>query len=452
MLLKIEKILFYLFLILIPFQIRVFLVNAGNEWNSIFLYLGDLVFGLVLILWLVRINKKEIFGGLTSENRRLNLLLLIFLVIAFISIFFSPATKISAFRWLKLVEFAALFVYVLFNYGPKASSVLGPRTNIFKILVLGGVFQSILAIAQFIKQGSIGIKFVEAGVYNPNSPGVANFVLNGEKILRAYGSFPHPNVLAGFLLMAIFCFYGLFLQREFKGNSKGIKGKSRGLVIVSCFLVIVFGLFLTFSRTAIIIFLIISLIMFLWFGLRSPDKSRRRRMVGLFFIFLVSCLISTAILFPYLKARFFTISLEEQAIDLRFFYNKMALSMIKDKPLLGIGIGNFVNYSKNYETYLRAAERMLEMGNQGEIKGVPDWVFQPVHNIYLLTGSEMGIIGLMVFLGFIGIILLKGFKGSSCFFFLISCFLIIALADHYFWTLQQGGIMFWLALALARKE
>jgi len=445
MLLKIEKILFYLFLILIPFQIRYFFLWGGNEWNSVFVYLGDVVFGAALVLWIVRGGLKGIFGGLTSENRRLNLLLLIFVVIAFISIFVSSATKISAFRWLKLVEFVVLFVYI------RATLITNftRMTRILQILIFSGVFQSILAIAQFIKQGSIGIKFIEAGIYNPNSPGVANFVLNGEKILRAYGSFPHPNVLAGFMLLTIFCFYNLFLQRE-------IKGKSRGLVIVSCFLVIIFGLFLTFSRTAIMVFLIGSLVMFLIylfrirnlrrFNLPQEVKPLKIKIFKLFGLFLVSCILVIIILFPYLKARFFTISLEEQAIDLRFFYNKMALSMIKDKPLLGIGIGNFVNYSKNYETYLRAAVRMLGLST------VPDWVFQPVHNIYLLIGSEIGIIGLLAFLGFLGLILLRGLKGNSCFFFLLSCFLIIALADHYFWTLQQGGIMFWLALALVRKE
>jgi len=424
MLLKIEKILFYLFLILIPFQIRYFFLWGGNEWNSVFLYLGDVIFAAILLLAILRkgigFEKKDIF-------------LLLFMVIAAISLFATSSLGISAFRLVKLIEFVLLYIYICRNIG-----FIGIN-RVLSVIFYSGVFQSILAIAQFIKQGSIGIKFVEAGVYNPNSPGVANFVLNGEKILRSYGSFPHPNVLAGFLLMAIFCFYGLFLQREFKGNSKEIKGNL-------IFLVIVFGLFLTFSRTVIVVFLIGSLVMFL------TQILKRMKIIKLFGLFLVSCILVIIILFPYFKARFFTVSLDEQAIDLRFFYNKMALSMIKDKPLLGIGIGNFVNYSKNYETYLRAAGKMLEMGNQGEIKGVPDWVFQPVHNIYLLIGSEIGVFGLLAFLGFLGLILLRGLKGNSCFFFLLSCFLIIALADHYFWTLQQGGIMFWLAFALAKKE
>jgi O-antigen ligase len=421
MLLKIEKILFYLFLILIPFQIRYFFLWGGNEWNSVFLYLGDVIFAAILLLAILRkgigFEKKDIF-------------LLLFMVIAAISLFATSSLGISAFRLVKLIEFVLLYIYICRNIG-----FIGIN-RVLSVIFYSGVFQSILAIAQFIKQGSIGIKFVEAGVYNPNSPGVANFVLNGEKILRSYGSFPHPNVLAGFLLMAIFCFYGLFLQREFKGNSKEIKGNL-------IFLVIVFGLFLTFSRTVIVVFLIGSLVMFL------TQILKRMKIIKLFGLFLVSCILVIIILFPYFKARFFTVSLDEQAIDLRFFYNKMALSMIKDKPLLGIGIGNFVNYSKNYETYLRAAGKFV-----GESKGVPDWVFQPVHNIYLLIGSEIGIIGLLAFLGFIILNIWRSnlLKEVRPLALLFIGFLIIALADHYFWTLQQGGIMFWLALALVRKE
>jgi O-antigen ligase len=169
--------------------------------------------------------------------------------------------------------------------------------------------------------------------------------------------------------------------------------------------------------------------------------------------------LSTALLLPHLKARFLTISFEEQAIDLRFFYNKMALSIIKEKPFLGIGIGNFVWYSQNYQVFLRAANKMLSLVGQSD-KEIPKWLFQPVHNIYLLIAVEMGLLGLVAFLLFLGRILLGWLK--VCFLparhrlrhqvlvggFLVSCFLILGLTDHYFWTLQQGGLMFWLSLAL----
>ncbi|MFH1129114.1 MAG: O-antigen ligase family protein [Patescibacteria group bacterium] len=470
MLQKLEKTLFFIFLILIPFQIRMFLVNSPkslsaiglSEWNSIFVYLGDVVLAGVICLWILRGGLKEIVRGKTSDKRSY-LLLLIFLIIAFISIFISSATKISVFRWVKLVEFVILFVYIRTLFGPKVPEALGPRTNILKILVLGGVFQAILAIAQFIKQGSVGIKFIEAGIFDPNSPGVANFMLNGEKIMRSYGSFTHPNVLAGFLLLCIFCLYEIYIRRSNPPTSPKL-WRDRPLPFLFsavCFLLLIFGLFLTFSRATILIFLFGSLMMFLFefFKLRRLEHTEQRLkdgkdLIKLFVLVIVSCLLVIVVLSPYIKARFFTTSLQEQAIDLRFFYNKMALSTIKERPVLGIGIGNFVNYSHNYPVFLRAGLKLLRSSTpiaEGDLgpNQLPDWIFQPVHNIYLLIASEMGILGLLVFLIFIIFDIRRWnlrweVPPLTILFF---CFLIIALSDHYFWTLQSGGIIFWLALA-----
>jgi O-antigen ligase len=227
-------------------------------------------------------------------------------------------------------------------------------------------------------------------------------------------------------------------------------------------LLLAFGLFLTFSRTAIAVFGVMTMIMFLFefFKLRKLEYNEGRlqkskNLIKLFVLVIISCLLVIVVLFPYLKARFFATSLEEQAVDLRFFYNKIALSMIEEKPISGIGIGNFVNYSQNYQTFLRAAIKVA-----GEnVNQPPDWIFQPEHNIYLLIASEMGILGLLTFLAFIILNIWRSNPPTSPKLWrvrpltiLFFGFLIIGLADHYFWTLQAGGIMFWLALALAKTK
>lgn len=432
MLERIEKTLFYVFLFLIPFQIRIFLHNNGNEWNSAFLYLGDLIFIAVLFLAFLRkgikFDKKDIF-------------LLLFVAIAAISLFATSSLGISTYRLVKLIEFVLLYIYICKN----VALVVTSKT--LQIIFYSGVLQAVLAIAQFIKQGSIGIKFVEAGIFSPDSPGVANFILNGERIMRSYGSFSHPNVLAGFILLAIFCFYAIFLQ-------KGIKKNLNDLISIFCFLILVFGLFFTFSRTAIVVFVIMSLLMFLveFFKLRGLEHTEQRlndgkKLMKIFGLVVVSCLLVIIILFPYIKARFFAITMEEQAVDLRFFYNRIALSMIKENPILGVGIGNFVNFSQNYQTFLRAAAKVAGENINGQI---PDWIFQPEHNVYLLIASEIGILGLIMFLVFLVRILWD--RIGSRFLFLVFCFLAIALIDHYFWTLQSGGIMFWLALAFIKEK
>ena len=143
MLEKLEKTLFFIFLILIPFQIRIFLSNASNELNSIFIYLGDIVLFFIFLLFLNRIKRKKIHFS------KKNLFLLVFVLIAFISIFISSATKISIFRWIKLVEFIILYIYIASNLKSQCPIF---KTKILSILIYSGVIQSVLAIAQFIKQ------------------------------------------------------------------------------------------------------------------------------------------------------------------------------------------------------------------------------------------------------------------------------------------------------------
>lgn len=423
MLLKLEKLLFYVFLLLIPFQIRIFLIGR-SEWNSVFLYLADLL--LIGFLFFGLINKRISF-------KKTDILLLLFMGFAGISIFAGSDSRVGIYYFIKLLEFVFLYIYLRKN--------IHLYSGIYNILLVSGIFQAILAIAQFYKQSSLGIKFIEAGKYFPGAPGVATFLMGDDKIMRAYGSFPHPNILAGFLLLAIFCFYALWLKKRINP------------IFMMGFFVLVFGLFTTFSRESIFTFLFISFVFFLvrFFQLRILKNTEERLMAGkklvvLVLFFIVSCVISSVILLPYVKSRFFTISLKEEAIDLRFFYNKMAIQMIKEKPILGIGIGSFVNYSHNYPAFLRAASKMAGVDS----KEIPDWIFQPVHNIYLLIVSEIGIFGFLFFALFILIKIFKSAKTSPMLFLFVA-FLIIGLSDHYFWTLQSGGIMFWLALALTKK-
>jgi len=451
---KLERILFYAFIFLIPFQARMVLSWGYNEWNSIFLYLTDFLLIGFLFLWIKRlICEKSDFFKFTKWGKS-NFLLIVFLLIAVVSLFVASNTEIGIYRFIKLLEFALVFLYIRTNYVGGPTSHI--RSGLFRVLIASGVFQAILAIFQFLNQQSLGLRFVEAGFLNPNNPGVANFLFNGERIMRVYGSFPHPNVLAGFLLLCVFAIYAIWLKKE----------KISWLLIISYGLLI-FALFLTFSRVALTVFLVLSLIFFViqFFKLRPLPHSKKRmfeskKLIKLFGLFLISCILCIIILSPYLKARFFTISMEEQALDLRFFYNKMAVTMIKDKPLLGIGIGNFVWHSQNYQAFLRAADKIAESVSGSE-DGLPDWIYQPVHNIYLLIAAEIGLLGLVMFLLFIGSRLIgkirsirpiKTIAQMSPMAFVFIGFLIIGLTDHYFWTLQSGTLMFWLVLGLSKLD
>ena len=87
------------------------------------------------------------------------------------------------------------------------------------------------------------------------------------------------------------------------------------------------------------------------------------------------------------------------------------------------------------------------------------WVFQPVHNIYLLIAAETGILGLASFLTFLFFIFKKAWEKIKSlaggeriylysFLFIAYNFLFIGLFDHFLWDLQQGQLLFWMILGI----
>ena len=418
-----EKILFYLLVFCLPFQTRKIVYQWGggfNEWTSMYLYLTDILLVSILLSWLWRNRKERFFKN--SLNVQIigspNFWLVAFLLISLISLIQADNIQLGAYQWIKLLELTALFFYLKYNF-----KSLFNFERLAQVFVLSGLFQSIIAISQFVNQKSLGLRFLFESPLSPEISGVAKIMVNNLKMIRAYGTFPHPNILAGFLLISIFFFYFLWLNKKhsFAFNS----------ILIAVYGILIIALGFTFSRTIIFIFLLSSLFYFI-----VCFRQNRKRIFALFLSFLILCSSFLFLAWPEISNRF-QISLTEQSISLRSFYTQISFLIIQEHPWLGVGLGNFVWQVRQILDLLSA------------------WVHQPVHNIYLLIGSEVGLIGLIVFLMFL-FILIKQFREQRkenikqyyLLLFLISVILIISCFDHFFWTLQQGQLMFWLVLGI----
>ena len=143
-----------------------------------------------------------------------------------------------------------------------------------------------------------------------------------------------------------------------------------------------------------------------------------------------------------LGPRFAEYTSDESFVD-RAKFNNVAVEMIKNKPLFGVGLRNFVVAMDDY-----AEERLLP------------YLHQPAHNIYLLIVAESGVLALVVFLFFLFGIVRHAWvsRGEPILRYVLVLtffgFLAISFFDHYLWTIQQGELMFWVVLGLmnARKE
>ena len=394
---KLERFLFSIFIFSLPFQTRIILwqfTQPFNEWTAAFLWGSDVLFALLLVFsFQFSIFKK-------------NLLPVLFLAVVAISISNAIISEVAWYRWAKLVEYVFVFWYM----SRRALRVIS-LDGIARIIIASVAFQAVIGIVQYLAQHSIGLKIFGESVLNPVASGVAVVVADGERYLRAYGTFPHPNVLALWLVIGIWAFWYI-------SNIKPQKSK----VFYFMYALILIALVLTFSRTVIALWSVSSI-----FLLRK--QYFRLAMVTISIIAIISILV-----LPQIISRV-RISSDDEAFVQRVFFNEQALAGTRDHLAIGNGIGQFVPIlMRDLHFYSRS-------------------IYQPAHNVYLLILYETGIVGLLIFLFFIARLFWK-IRQKHFAVAILGTFCAVALFDHFPWTLQQGGLMFWGMLGIldARYE
>ncbi len=415
-LIKIEKYLFYLLLFSIPFQTRKILWQQEwyfNEWQTISLYGTDLLVLILFIFWAFN------FKGLKFKT--CDYFLIAFLGISAVSIKNSSNIYLSLFSLVKLAEFAVFYFY-LKSYAIEKFGLL----NSFLAILAGGFFQALIAIIQFFKQSDIGLRLLGEPIINSNLIGVASFYnLAGEKIIRAYGTTPHPNILAAYLFLAIFAFYYMWIYEKL--NKKYL------LVYGLIFL----ALFFTFSRVVIFFLGLNFLLRVLLIRLKFRKEYWNKKLASLFTVTVLIILMFCIFNWSEAVSRMI-VSSSDEALQMRIYYNQKS---INEFNWFGVGTGNFVNFLINREPYLVR------------------YMYQPVHNIYLLIYSETGLFGISAFIIFLVFLVkdylkrtkLKTLKQYSL-LLVFSSFLFMGFFDHFLWTLQQGRLMFWSVIALLASD
>ena len=419
---QLEQFLFYFLFFAIPFQTRKILYHSGwyfNEWQSVSVYASDLILLALFIFWAVNNRHRK------PVINRYDYFLFGFLAAAAISVKNSSDFYIGAFLWLKLAEFSLLYFYI------KTYAILKfDFVKAVHVLLLGGLFQAIIAIGQFLKQGSLGLILFGESTFGPDMTGIASFFVDsGEKVIRAYGITPHPNVLAAYLFLSIFAFYFLVIY------------SAKSSVIYWAYPVILSGFFFTFSRTIIFLWAVgVSLIMAIIY-FNGPFKRKfldneflRAKIIKTVWLTAITCMFFVVFYQPEIASRL-TLSSKEEAVQLRVFYNEESLK--GGINLFGIGPGDFTGW-------------LMEQN-----PNLPVYIYQPVHNIYLLIYTEIGIVGFGLFMLFLGGLLyefIKKFKLREIkyhsFILITLSILFMGLFDHFLLTIQQGRFVFWLSLAL----
>lgn len=320
------------------------------------------------------------------------------IILGLLNTIFSILPPASLFRWIKILEAIVLAVYI-------ANQRVVMINKIYRTLFYSAVFFSIIGIFQFFTGSAFGKIFYIFGErsFNLSTPGVALTSIWGRQFLRAYSTFSHPNSLAGYFGIVV-----ILTSTLRYGRGWHILG----------YLLIVFGFILTFSVSAF------GAMIFIYFLYLIAKRSRIFKKLCLY---LFGLIVLISLTFPILSISLLS-SLSNlpqnllQRVDLAIVSGKM----ISQKFLLGEGLNTFVFAA----TKLKGAVYY-------------SWLMQPVHNIFLLVCSEVGIIGLLL----LSLLLYKQIsrdvaQKNTTLVLCLVFILITGAVDHYWLTLQQNVLLF----------
>lgn len=333
--------------------------------------------------------------------------------IALLNIFNAFSWQIALYRWAKAGLFGFIVFYVA-SHGKEKKWYL-------RALIISALFSSIVAIVQFILQHSVGgvFRFLGERLFTIDTPLIARghvctpFLESCQLLLRPYATFAHPNVLGGYLSIALFLLVSL-KDYIIKKTNKVYTNVVHYLVPT----IIVAALFLSMSRVVIVT----GAMLLVWrYVFRSQNKSNRLLQFGS--VIVIGTLI-TGLLFVL------PLSVSDESVLVRQKLNIFALSVIGNHWATGVGLGNFV---------------LSFTGDRNVIFIVG---IQPTHNVYLLALSEIGIVGVGGFFMILAYYYWHMKKyltpvgiDTPAYGAALIALGFLGLFDHYLWSLQQGQLL-----------
>ena len=250
---------------------------------------------------------------------------------------------------------------------------------------------------------------------------------------RAVASFGQPNYLACWLLIILPFSAYLFTTT---------KNKLAKNIWALFFVAGVGALFATGSRTALLTFIVVSILWSLWFFSKKKILSRSKILI-IFFSGLVTVLVFTVFLAISNPSRFNEFSnIKKGSAYVRLELWKSGFQEVLKKPLLGYGLENQKEaYVKHYKVDTAVYSRPNAYGDRA-------------HNLILDILLTTGVIGLLFFVYFLRWVylnLLFAFKNNNSD---LAAFLIWSLTAYlvsllFNFSVVMTDIYFWLIVGLS---
>jgi len=385
--------------------------------KNIYFYASDIaaIFLFFLALFAFRIPLRKLLSERGAP------FLWLFLITVTLSIVFSPLAAYATLytRLLPLLSSCLLFAILASAHEQKL-----PLTQILlATLICAATFQSILAIAQYFSQAHFGLRLLGEA---PQPIGVFlcpqktrwwidhlfHYQTTNTMLFRASGTLPHPNVLGGFLALSLLASYPFFPRY--------------GKFLAPLFSLQFFAMTLSFSRSALFGWALGTAFWFFRAKL-SPNRLLASTIA-------ITLILTSALLFEQYSGRGGVVNynrLAQNSDAIRLKAQATSMTILKEHPLLGVG---YQQFSHAYPP-----------------------PYAPPHNIYLLIASETGLLSLLTFLAFLGIIFIRALRAPSTPWLTTPSAMFIALlfigcCDFYPLSFQQGRLLFFLTAGLLALE
>lgn len=364
------------------------------DYLSPTLYLTDL---LVIGAFGIFLMRKRLEGSRLPPASQVRFLLLL-VGFAVMNTLTATSPSVTAIAWMRVTLLAALFVMI-------RSSRARLHATIRQALHIPIIWSSLVAIAQFIKQSSVGgmLYWLGERTFTSATPGISKAELFGRVLLRPYATFPHPNALAGFLVVAA----ALVLANGIPGAAWLRKVRVLSVWLAGLALAVTFSLSGWIAALALVVIFV----------------KRRKAMRAL----AATC--CGALLLVATQT-------EGQSVNQRLVLAQEALAMVVSHPILGVGLTGFIPSLVNGE-------------GPTKLSSLPALYYQPVHNLYLLVATEVGVAAAITLIW----LLVKSYRMAAKAHrqYAMAALLAIAftgLVDHYWLTLQQNRLLAAIVMAL----
>lgn len=389
-----NQVLCFLFILFLPIQLGKhfflpfsYLSGVRVDYLAPTIYLTD-----IIVFLLILINFQSILSTFKKKS------VFIFFLLLTPAVIFAQSLPLAFYQYIKIVE--VVTVGIIFY-----KHILEDRLILIGFFITG-VIQLFLSILQLSFKHSVqGLFYFLGERYMTLSlPGIAKASLQGVELLRPYGTFSHPNSMAGFFLLL---YLWLLVEKKFN--------KFLILKYVSLFVFSIL-VFISFSKGAIFTYIVLSFY-FLFFI--SRIKCSFCKWARLIIIGTVSLL--------FVQARTDPLTLQKR---LELINN--SLHIIIQYPVFGVGIGNYLVAQNQY------------------VSKFSYFFNQPVHNIFLLFLTETGVPigGLLLFL----FIHFLRRRLDLQYILILTAIVMTGFFDHYWLTLQQNVLLFGFMIGVSLKR